>query len=792
MRVSYEILKRFLPRLSLTPEEIAEVLMNQGFVVEESFSARSLFFVPLHAGILEEARKEGVFTCCTVKVGSRTFQVLVHPWGIPEVGSKVLLSIQNGTPLFFPMRGEKEKEVLDFLITLPSSFKDGDEISEALLGNDIVFEIEITANRGDCLSVLGIARELATFCRIPLEFPKVQYTEKNIRHDFRLENEAPHLCPYYTGRYIASISVKPSPFWIVKELVLLGMRPINNVVDITNLVMFEMGQPLHAFDAARIGGRVVRVREAGEGESIVTLDGEERVLRKGTLLIADALRPIAIAGVMGGRDTEVSPATREIFLEAALFDRISVRRTAWALGMRTEASARFERGVDPLGVMQAASRALALLEEEGRAEVAGEWLVSGQPPFEEREVCVSSSLISQRLHCEVPPEESICILKNLGFQVAREGEVLRIHVPSWRSDVREAMDIVEEVGRVYGYDKIVASFPSFAFDPGNVPKEEVLKAKIREHLVHRGLYEVVTLSLMEQESAEMLGFDAHECVAVLNPLSQEHALLRPSLFPPLFEVVQTNARRGRRSPGFFEIGHVFLRGKENVPLEEERLGIMLWSCPEPSLWQGVSLDLFSLKGILEEIGELSGLWVRGSGLSFLRGEFPPFLEQEASFTVYLPSAEGEPLGWGGKVSGELLQKFDVDGELYYLELRLGLLAQAIVSPSFQEFYLPSFPSVVRDVSIVVDLATPWSFVASLVEEEAQRLNMALEEFVLFDAFSGNPLPPGKKGFAFRLVFRAPDRTLQDEEVGRWVQALKESLKSTGRVVLREEMTTPHE
>lgn len=786
MRVSYQLLRRFLPDLALRPEEVAAIFLNQGFVVETTFPARELFVGRLLAGTLVEARREGALSRCTVRVRSKTFEVLVHSWGAPEVGSKVLVGLENNVFLSLPVQGEREREVADFLVPLPSFLEEGDDVYEALVGDDTVFEVEVTANRGDCLSVLGLAREIAASCRIPLVLPEIRYPEKDIRHDFSLENEAVHLCPYYTGKYIPSLVVRPSPFWIVRDLLLGGMRPINNVVDITNLVMLEMGQPLHAFDASRIRGRVVRVREARENERLVTLDGEERALEKGMLVIADAFRPIAIAGIMGGQESEVGPSTREVFLEAALFDRVSVRRTARALGMRTEASARFERGVDPLCVLQAASRAVALLVEEGQAEVAAGWLVSGQPPYVEREVQVPVNFITQRLSSFISREEITGILEALGFRVTSEGEVLSVRVPSWRSDVREAIDIVEEVGRVHGYGSIISSFPSFAFDPGNIPQKESLITRIREHLVHRGLYEVVTLSLVDEDEAEVLGVE--DVARVLNPLSRDHVVLRPSLFPGLLRVVALNARRGRRSPGFFEVGRVFLRRGDQF-VEEERLGVLLWSYVEPSLWRRTSWDIFSLKGILEEIGEVARLSPQGFEC---RKETFPFLEEDRAFAVYASKTGEVFIGFGGRVPTPFLREHDIDGEVYYLEISLDLLGEMSSSPFFGEFSLPSFPSVIRDIAVVVDHSTPWSFVASRVEEEAKRHGMALEEFVLFDVFSGNPLPPDKKGFAFRLVFRAPDRTLAEEEVAAWVQIIKESLKRTGRVVLREEMTIPHE
>lgn len=783
MRVSYQLLKRFLPELSLPPEEVAAIFLNQGFVVESTFAARELFVGDLRAGTLEDVRKEGAFLRCTVKVCSEVSSILVPSWGVPEVGSRVLVGKENGIFLFLPIQGERERAVVEFLVPLPSSLEEGDDVFEALVGNDVVFDVEVTANRGDCLSVLGLAREIAASCGVSPVLPEVRYREAPIDHGFRVENQALHLCPYYTGRYIAAVSVRPSPFWIVRDLVLAGMRPINNVVDITNLVMLEMGQPLHAFDAARIRGKTVCVREAEEHERLVTLDGEERVLQRGMLVIADAVRPIALAGVMGGQDTEVGPETREVFLEAAIFDRVSVRRTARALGMRTEASSRFERGVDPLGVLQAASRALALLSEEAHAQVASGWLTSGNPPHTAREISVTLDFVTERLSCPLSSEEAVRILRGLGFQATCEGKRLTVRVPSWRLDVREAIDIVEEIGRVRGYDHIMPSFPSFAFDPGNPPRKERLSARLREHLVHRGLYEVVTLALVSEEEAKIL--EVADVASVLNPLSRDHVILRPLLFPGLFGVARTNARRGRRSPGFFEFGRVFRREeREKGYREEEHLGILLWHSPQPSLWKRIPWDVFSLKGLCEEIGEIAGIPQRDLGW---REEVFPFLERGQAFVVHTPQGV---LGFGGKVRSSLLREHDIDGELYYLEVVLGVLEAVVPSPG--QFVLPAFPSVIRDVAVVVDAATPWAFVESCVVETAKQCSMALEEFVLFDVFSGDPLPRDKKSFTFRLIFRSPDRTLAEEEVTAWVNTIKERLKQTGRVVLREEMALAHE
>ncbi|MGC8778556.1 MAG: phenylalanine--tRNA ligase beta subunit-related protein, partial [Candidatus Caldatribacteriaceae bacterium] len=342
MRVAYSILKRFLKDLDVSPQELATLLIEQGLVVEKVSYIEDIFAFPFFAGTLEKVRETFPYSECLVKLKEKTFLVKVKNWGVPQEGTRVLVSLREEIPSFSLVPGE-EREVVEFLIPLPDAVPEGENVSHSLFGYDAILDLEITSNRGDCLSIMGIARDLSAKLDLDWEKPRISYREVEIPSVPVLRDEDQDLCPYYTGKLITNVTVKPSPWKIIKELSLLGLRPINNVVDATNLVMMETGQPLHAFDASRIQDNLVVVRRAKKGEKIVTIDGLERELSQEMLVIADSRSPIGIAGIMGGQNTEVSPTTREVFLESALFNRISIRRTSRTLGLRTEASARFER-----------------------------------------------------------------------------------------------------------------------------------------------------------------------------------------------------------------------------------------------------------------------------------------------------------------------------------------------------------------------------------------------------------------------------------------------------------------
>lgn len=790
MRIAYSIVKRFLKGLDVPPQELATLLIEQGLVVERMARVEDVFAFPLYAGTLEEVKKGFLYSECLVKMKAKTFSVRVKNWGVPQPGSRVLISLREETPSFSFVAGE-EKEALEFLVALPDAVPEGEDISRFLFEYDTVMDLEITPNRGDCLSIMGIVRDLSAKLDLDWEEPKVAYQEVDIPSPVTLRDEDFDLCPYYTGKFIANVTVKPSSWDMVRDLYLLGLRPINNVVDMTNLVMMETGQPLHAFDASCIKDNLVVVRRAKAGERIITIDGLQRELSGDMLVIADGRSPIGIAGIMGGQNTEVSPTTREIFLESALFNRVSIRRTSRALGLRTEASARFERGVDAQRVKYASERVLSLLSQEGNVQIAKEWAIAGEPPCLERTVRVFPEKINEILSCQVETERMVRILERLGFAVAERTDTeFTVKVPSFRADVSTMVDIAEEVGRINGYEQIRLSSPGFPFDPGDMEKNYALEQRLRTFLVSRGFKEAVTLSFVDPKTVQELGIEAEQLVAIKNPLSQDQSFLRSQILLSLLGVLRLNLGRGRTHFGLFEVGKIFYPSNEakNPWKEELRLGVALCGYLLPPLWQkGAQVDFFVLKGLVEEILEVIGVSL-GTVRFLPWNDTVPGFEKNVAFV--LSASGGDLLGWGGKLSERTLWKLDMRGELYYLELRLeeifGLVEDGI--PAIRGANL--FPAIVRDISVVVDKSLSWNAIEEKVYEVIAKEAMTVESVEVFDIFEGRPLPHDKKGLSFRCIFRSLERTLNDEEVDVWVQKIKEDIKKMRGVHLREEFVHP--
>ncbi|MCX6090364.1 MAG: phenylalanine--tRNA ligase subunit beta [Candidatus Atribacteria bacterium] len=635
MKVSYSILKRFLPDLAVPVETIGRVLTDQGFVIESLSPINELFSPALLAATVESVKKGITTSTCSLRINDTVFPIKVENWGVPPEGQRVMVTrTEDGihtSPVLHPRTGEKA----EFLISIPHDFPEGTNVYRELVGPDWIINIEITANRGDCLSLKGLTREIAAGLDIDSQFPQPSYQTSDFTSDFQLSDEAFDLCPYYTGRHLTGVTVKPSPWWIIKELYCLGCRPINNVVDITNLVMMETGQPLHAFDASLIQGKTLVVRRAHNGESITTIDGIERKLASHHLVIADATTPVGIAGVMGGIDSEVTPYSEDVFLEAAIFQGASVRRTSRELGLRSEASSRFERGVDPNGVLAASERTLSLIQETGSASIAENWSIVGESKYPLRHIDFSPQDIRDLMACPIPTNQMGRIMEKLGFSVMTcRPDCISVKVPSWRRDVATTVDCAEEIGRVYGYGNIETKLPEFPFDPGNRTPVSLQEEGLRQYLVSRGLKETVTLSLVSEITINLLALPKEHLVMVENPLSQDKVILRPDLFVAGLEVLKTNVTRGRENFGFFEIGNVYGRTRDDSHpfLEEKRLLIILSGSSFPPLWQQqAETDLFSLKGLAEEVGDLFG--IPSSQLTFVHlDDGNPYFDPLISFS----------------------------------------------------------------------------------------------------------------------------------------------------------------
>ncbi|MBC7930929.1 MAG: phenylalanine--tRNA ligase subunit beta [Rubrivivax sp.] len=643
-----------------------------------------------------------------------------------------------------------------------------DGVEEA--GEDFVLEIDLTSNRPDCLSHLGVAREVAALTGGSVRLPDAT-TEKlagRAEQYTSVAIEDPELCPRYAARVVRGVKIAPSPEWLVRRLQAIGQRPINNVADITNFVMHEMGQPLHAFDLAKLAERRIVVRRASAGEKMKTLDGVEREFDADMLVIADAARAIAIAGVMGGEETEISDETTDVLIESAYFDPQSVRRTSKALGLQTEASYRFERGVDYDGVRRAQDRCVALICEIAGGEATEDALDVCPRRIEQTFVALRPRRVEELTSLRVTAGECARILMALGFErrdpAQGEGGEDASHgfvVPSWRTDVSIEEDLVEEVARLVGYDEIGESLPPSPL-AGEYLRGDRRRRAARQVLSANGFHEAVNISFIDESNEGLVetlpGFVKVEgegaFVKLSNPVTEGTRLMRPSLLPGLLESVRRNFNHGTRNVRLFETGHIFAAGGggEARPNEIEAFALVLTGeALEEGRAAARELDLFDIKGALEaatdamRVGELEFL---PAGVGHLR--------EGQSARVRLGGAE---IGSVGRLSEELAAAHKFRQSIFVAEVNLTALLDAGESP-VRYAPLPRFPSVVRDVSLIADRRATFGKMRRTI------LDLGIEEcrgVLLVDVYEGANVPEGKRSLTLRIEYRADDRTLRDEE-----------------------------
>jgi phenylalanyl-tRNA synthetase beta chain len=645
--------------------------------------------------------------------------------------------------------------------------------------DDGVIDFEITSNRPDCLSVRGLAREAATKYGTELRSPQVAALgagQPGRAGDLSVAIEAPDGCSRYCGA-LAEVRVGPSPDWMQRRLAAAGVRPINNIVDVTNYVLLEIGQPMHAFDFDRLGGRSLRVRRTQPGERVTTLDGQRRDLAAGTLVIADAEGPQALAGIMGGADSEVSAATRVIALESAWFEPTGIRRTSRRLGLSTEASYRFERGADIEAAPLALARAVHLLEQIGAGRAVDDWVDVFPRPRTPVEVMLEFSRVEQTLGAPVPTKEAQRILERLGFLVeAGDGRaVWRVTVPSWRVDVARDVDLIEEIARHHGYDRLPTTFPALTASPAPVDPRLARDRGVRRLAGASGFSESVTFSFIERRAAEPFAPGA-ELVEILNPLSEQFAVLRPSLLPGLFEAAAYNRRHGLEDVRLFELGSVF-----RPDGERRALGLAWMGAGQPLHWKGArrTVDFFDIKGAVQLIASSLGVELECA---------PPapahFAPGRGATLVAAATTPPRVVGVVGQLAPALTAARDVPAasELYVAELDLDAVSQIAVRRDGDAVAPPPrHPAVVRDLSIVVDDTLPAASVRGTIRAAAPATLVDVREF---DRYQGEGVPDGRVSLSYRLTFRAADRTLKDEEVQRAMDDIMGALASAHRAVRR--------
>ena len=644
-------------------------------------------------------------------------------------------------------------------------------------GGDAVLDIDVTTNRVDCMNVYGVAREVAVIYGRPLRPLELSFTETGApaAESLRVEIEAPDLCPRFCAR-VLDVRLGPPPSFLRDRLEQVGVRPISNLVDLTNYVMMEMGHPSHAFDLERIPDGHLKVRWARAGEKVVTLDGVERSLKETMGVVAGPELPLALAGIMGGATSEVSEGTPVVALEAAYWDPVATRRTAKALGMHTEASHRFERGADPEAPAVATARIAHLLEKIGAGRVRPglvETLGQRRGP---RTVSLRPARVDAILGACVPHERTLAILSGLGFGVSSAADgALGTLVPSWRSDVSREIDVIEEVARHHGLEKLPSTIPP-ALSPGGLHLAQKRERRIRDLLVASGLSEAINPGFTASARTEGLGVTA---VALQNPLSSDQDRLRDRLLPGLLDNLRTNLRQGRRDVALFEMGRVFAPPlpPEVLPREERRLAFLLCGAARPRHWseREVAVDFFAAKGLLELLATRLDV---GDVTVSDTNELPAFLHPGRAATIRDPSGI---LGFAGAVHPDLRAELGLREEMVVAELSLERWLLAEERPA-RARSLERFPSVVRDLSLLCDANAR---AADLTGSIRRAGGAALREVEIRDRYAGDPVPKGKISLTIGLRFQDASRTLTGEEVQAAVDKVVTELRGAGAEVRGE-------
>jgi len=782
MKVPLSWLREFVP-VDLGVDALAERIDAHGIKVEGIERPWAGLEGVVVARVLEVRDHPNSEKLClaTVDGGEGPVQVVVGirnmaagdlvPWAKP--GSRVpTLDVPLGAK---PLRGEMSNGMLcspkelaisqaheTGILILPDDLPVGADLKPLLGLDDAVLDIEVEPNRPDFLSIYGVARETSSILGLPLVERDTTLEEDPERADevATVELRAPDGCPFYLARVLRGAAKGSTPLWAQARLTAVGMRPVAPIVDATNYAMWELGQPLHAFDMQRLAGPGIVVRRAEPGERLVTLDGVDRELAGEDLLICDLEKPVAIAGIMGGRTSEVSDDTTDVLLESAYFTRTGVIRTARRLDLHSEASHRFERGTDPEGVDRAARRCAALIAGWTGARVLTGAAQSGGPP-ERRDVSMRTSRATALLGYAVAPSDAAAVFDALRMTHRESADVVEVEVPGYRVDIEREVDLIEEVVRIQGYERVGATIPR-SREPGGVPEPYAFARRVRDALVRAGLREAKPLPFVSDEDLALTG--DRDAIPLANPLRAEEAWLRTRLVPGLLHTVARNQRWGTGSVSIFEVGTVFRLAD---PVEERRkVGLVLCGAAgEGWTAEDREFDVLDARGTVETLLEELGVdgWALGEPL----GE--PF-HPGRSARVLLGD---RPVGVIGELHPRKASSLDVDGRIAVAELELEPL-RAAASRAFRLVEVPRFPPIRRDLAFVIDEDVPAGGVQAALEAAAGEL---LDRSLLFDVFRGGAIPEGRKSLAFALEFRAPDRTLTDQEVEPAVATIVDRLRT---------------
>lgn len=805
MRISHQWLKEYID-FKLTPEKLAEGLSMLGLEVEGYERLDEQFRHMVVGEVVERAKHPNAdrLTLCRVNIGKEVLDIVC---GAPNVatGQKVAVALvgatipQNqhdpdGRPFVLErakIRGVESNGMIcsayelglgddaDGILVLDGKAKVGMPLAQYLGKTDVVYELEITANRGDWLSHFGVAREVGAMIGKRMRKPEMKLRESNERASSiaKVKIIDTKGCPRYSARVLRGVRVHSSPAWLQNRLSAVGLRPINNVVDVTNYVMYETGQPLHAFDLDKLAGRTIIVQRAKEGEKFITLDGKERVLRSTTLMICDAEKPVAIGGVMGGANSEISEATTTILLESAYFDPACIRRTSKDLGLSTDASKRFERSTDIEMTTYALDRVAQLLQQISGVEVL-RGIIDIYPKKRKKTVIpLCTARVNSVLGTSLSPKQIQSYLERLELS-CRVGpkDTLLVTIPSFRSDLAEEIDLIEEVARIFGYNNIETKTHAYVqFSTETVT--QAIQDELRSHCVGAGFNEILNNSLLDARTTAIAGEPA---IKILNPVSADMAYLRTSLVPGSLHVVRRNQFQNQKQLRLFEIGNVFLFKEGSDPnrfesyREEERLLLLLNGEQTPRSY-GVTprqYDFLDLKGEVQALLSKFSL----DKASFISYDTHKALSEDCVAI----EINGTYAGYLGRVRRDVAQAFEIEGDVFVCELNTAVLDTYWVrSRKFKT--LPKYPVVTRDLAFIVDQHLPQGQVEKAIRESGGAM---LQNVTLFDVYVGEQVGAGKKSLAYALEFQPQDRTLTVNEIEGMVSRIVAHVERSCNATLR--------
>jgi phenylalanyl-tRNA synthetase beta chain len=784
MKVSLSWLNDYIPIHKESYSSIADSLTMVGLEVD-SVTDRYDYLDSVVVGRILNIKAHPnaeKFKVCDVDIGSRVIQVVC---GAPNIYEDMIAPVAlQGTR--FPegyvlekrrIRNELSEGMLcseaelglgtdrSGVMILDQKQLIGNKLAKALELSDMVFEIDLTPNRPDCLSIIGIAREIAALQQTTIKYPKTSLSDSSDKiSDFTsITIKAPDLCPRYSARLVFDINIAPSPFWLQNRLMSVGLRPINNIVDITNFVLMETGQPLHAFDFDRLSDHRIVVRQAKKDETFITLDKKQHLLSPDMLIICDGEKPVALAGIMGGHNSEVTESTTRVLIESAYFMPVEIRKTSKKLGISSESSHRFERGVDPEGIIPALNRAAQLMSElDGSSLIEG--IIDKYSKINNAgPITLNVGHTNRLLGTSYDQAEIENLLKSIEFNVEKTGnDELEVIPPSFRVDIARPVDLMEEIARLSGYNNIPTTYPLIPAEARQPEKHLRLRNRLKKIMASFGFNETINYSFINRLYCDSLRLESADkrrnMVEILNPLTDEQAVMRTSLIPGLLETIHRNIAQQIKSLRLFEVGKIYIsREKDNLPEEIEMLaGIWTGSHTNASWYSKESgCDFFDIKGVVE--GLLNRLKIDNIKFTCMPDNSCTYTRPGHTAQIL---QEKKRMGLAGEIHPQVLRNFDLKQAAFIFELDLKAIFD-LIPETIRSKPIPKFPSISRDITIIIDNDLESSNIPETIRKSGEEL---IENLYFFDVFEGDTIPQNKKSISLRITYRSKHKTLEDDEV----------------------------